>query len=58
MKPIYEDTTKSLDEAIKTIYAALDSKEIKMEEARILSNLVVAMQGTKDLFLEAIRKEG
>ncbi len=58
MKPIYEDTEKALEGLIKTIYTALNSEEITAEEARILSNLVVAMQGTKDLFLEAIRKEG
>jgi hypothetical protein len=58
VKPIYEDTEKALEGLIKTIYTALNSEEITAEEARILSNLVVAMQGTKDLFLEAIRKEG
>ena len=47
MKPIYEDT----------IYVALNSTEIKMEESRILSNLVTTLQGARGLFLEAI-KEG
>ena len=57
MKPIYEDTKKTLDEAITTIYVALNSTEIKMEESRIPSNLVTTLQGARGLFLEAI-KEG
>ncbi len=56
MKPIYEDTEKALEGLIKTIYTALNSEEITAEEDRILSNLVTALQGTRGLFLEAIKK--
>jgi len=56
VKPIYEDTEKALEGLIKTIYTALNSEEITAEEDRILSNLVTALQGTRGLFLEAIKK--
>ena len=53
----YEEVKDSLKDLQSTLWSALNSPKITVEEDRILSELVTLIQGAEGLFLQAIKED-
>ena len=53
----YESVKESLKDLQSTLWSALNSPKITVEEDRILSELVTLIQGAEGLFLQAIKED-